>query len=210
MTSAEATGVTAARAPRPGGRLIDRGAIFAGWVGLGMAIVIVISFELIFAVQAFVFLAAPLAGAVIGAYANVRSERWRPRARVLANALYAGLVTSLGLTLLYVALRLLFIFADDGYPLFNRTDPASTLLPLYCAPGPDCTHQRYIAAGRREELAAAGVTDAATFEAFVLREHLQGGLTLILLTTGGALVAGGLRSLRNAPAGEEPTAPIGG
>ncbi len=65
-------------------RFIDAGAVFAGWVGLGMALVIAIAFELIIPVQTVVFVGAPLAGIVIGVYANVRSERWRPRSASVA------------------------------------------------------------------------------------------------------------------------------
>ena len=75
------------------GRVLDRGAIFAGWVGLGMAVVIAISFELIIAVQSLVFLLAIPAGLLIGFYADARSVRRRPWWRVLVNALYAGLLT---------------------------------------------------------------------------------------------------------------------
>ncbi len=208
--------MTAVAAELPSGikprRFVDRGAIFAGWVGLGMGLVIAISFELIVAVQSIVFILAPLAGAVIGGYANVRSERWRPRSRVLANAAYAGLVTGVGLALLYVVLRLLFIYADTGYPAFNRTDPSTGQpTPPFCATGPACTYERYVAFGRGPELAAAGVTDAASFEPFVLREQLTGGLALIVLTLGGALVGGGIRALRPPePVPDARIAPIGG
>ena len=175
------------------GRFLDRGAVFAGWVGLGMALVIAIAFELIVAIQPIVFLIALPAGALIGAYANVRSERWRPPGRVLTNSAYAGLVTGIGLAVLYVAIRLLFIFADTGYRVESQGGQ------LTCAPGPACTYERYVAAGRGPELAASGVTDAAAFEAFVLGEHLAGGLTLIVLSAGGALLAGGLRATRTPP-----------
>ena len=70
-------------------RVIDQGAIFGGWVGVGMALVLAIAFELIIPVQTLVFMLAPLMGVLIGVYANVRSERWRPRGRVLMNALDA-------------------------------------------------------------------------------------------------------------------------
>ena len=56
-------------------RVLDRGAIFAGWVGAGMAAVIVLSFELVIPVQPVVFYSAPFAGLLIGYYANQRSER---------------------------------------------------------------------------------------------------------------------------------------
>ncbi len=175
------------------GRFLDRGAIFAGWVGLGMGLVIAIAFELIVAIQPLVFLLALPAGALIGAYANVRSERWRPRGRVLANSAYAGLVTGIGLAVLYVAIRLLFIYADSGYRVPTQGGQLS------CATGPACTYERYLAAGRGPELAASGVTDGASFEAFVLTEHLSGGLTLVALSAGGALLAGGLRAWRTPP-----------
>lgn len=156
-----------------------------------MALVIAIAFELIIPIQPFVFLAAPLAGAVIGAYANVRAERWRPRARVLANAAYAGLVTGGGLVVLYVTLRLVFVYADSG----ALPDGSS----LDCSPGPACVYQRYLEAGRGDELGAAGISDAASFEAAVLREQAFGAAILLTLTTGGAILAGGTRALRSAP-----------
>ncbi len=186
-------------------RYLDRGAVFAGWVGLGMGLVIAIAFELIVAVQSLVFLIAPLGGAVIGAYANVRSERWRPRGRVMINAAYAGLVTGVGLAILYVALRLLFVYADSGYRVAAQGGQLS------CDPGPACTYERYVAEGRAADLAVAGVTDAASFEGFVLREHLVGGMTLVALTLGGALVGGALRAMRPpAPGLDRRMAPIGG
>lgn len=186
------------------GRFLDRGAIFAGWVGLGMGLVIAIAFELIVAIQPLVFLLALPAGALIGAYANVRSERWRPRGRVLANSAYAGLVTGIGLAVLYVAIRLLFIYADSGYRVPTQGGQLS------CATGPACTYERYLASGRGPELTAGGVTDGASFEAFVLTEHLSGGLTLLVLSVGGALLAGGLRASRTPPAAPEaPTRSAG-
>ena len=57
------------RRRRPG-RFIDKGAVFAGYVGIGMALVIAIAFALIIPVQTLVFLAAPIAGLLIGGYAN--------------------------------------------------------------------------------------------------------------------------------------------
>ncbi len=179
------------------GRFLDRGAIFAGWVGLGMGLVIAIAFELIVAIQPLVFLLALPAGALIGAYANVRSERWRPRGRVLTNAAYAGLVTGVGLALLYVAIRLLFIYADSGYRVDSQGGQ------LACSPGPACTYERYLAAGRGPELRASGVSDGVSFERFVLGEHLSGGLTLIALSAVGALIAGGLRASRTPPPASE-------
>jgi hypothetical protein len=180
----------AGHAPSAGrtGRFIDRGAVFAGYVGLGMALVIAIAFELIIAVQSLVFIIAPIAGLLIGGYANQRSERWRPMKRVFANAIWAGLVSGLGLAVTYVALRLLFIFADAG------SLPDGTQLD--CQPGPECTYQRYVAEGKAAELASYGVTDGPSFGAFALREQAKGAGLIVLLTLSGSLVAAGIRSVR--------------
>jgi hypothetical protein len=178
-------------------RFVDRGAIFAGWVGLGMAVVIAIGLELILAVQSLVFLAALPAGLLIGAYAETRSARKRPWRRVLANALYAGLVTAVSLALLYGGVRLLFVYADSGYRDTGQGGP------LVCRTGPDCTYQRYLADPvHGPELAAAGVHDAADFERFVLQGQLNGAITIVTLTLGGALMGGAFSALRSErPAG---------
>ena len=178
--------------------MLDRGAIYAALVGLGMAVTIAISFELVVAIQALVFLAAPFAGAVIGFYANHRSERWRPRWRLFANAGFAGLVTGLGLALMYVGLRLLFIYADSGY----RPEPMGGQLD--CATGPQCTYARLLDDGRGEDLAAGGIADVAAFEAAVWRWQGETLLTLTLLTVAGALGAATWRAVRR-PSGDMST-----
>jgi hypothetical protein len=184
-------------------RLIDRGAVFAGWVGLGMALVVAIAFELIVAVQSIVFVAAPLIGLIIGIYANIRSERRRPRWRVLANSAWAGIVTGVGLAVIYVVLRLVFLYGDTGVLISGEA--------LECRTGPECTYMRYVEAGRADDLAQVGVTDAATYEAAALREQFFGGLTLIGLTMAGSMAGGVARSLGAAssrPEDEtEPAAP---
>ena len=193
-------------------RFIDSGAVFAGWVGLGMALVLAIAFELIIPVQTVVFLLAPVMGVLIGVYANVRAERWRPRGRVLANAAYAGAVTGVAMALLYVAIRLVFLYGDGG----SLPDGTS----LSCRTGPDCTYARYVDAGQGDELAEIGVTDAASLEAAVWRELLATGTGLFVLTLGGALVGGLARSLASQPgesrsirlstaAGTPPGEPLG-
>jgi hypothetical protein len=184
-------------------RFVDRGAVFAGSVGLGMALVIAIAFELVIAVQPIVFLVAPIAGILIGGYANQRSERWRPRRRVLANSIYAGLVTGIALAVMYAVLRLVFIFADTGYPDFNRRDDTGAQIGIQCNTGPDCTYQRYLAAGRDPELTAAGVVDGGTFGSFVVREQLQGAGYLIVLTLVGSLIPAAWRSV-NSPKDSQP------
>lgn len=151
-----------------------------------MAVVIAIAFELIVAVQSIVFLVAPLAGLLIGGYADSRSERRRPWLRVVANAAYAGLITGIGLALLYGSIRLLFVYADSGY-----RDPGLGGQIAGCATGPACTYQRYLEAGRGGELEAAGVRDAAAFERHVVGQQLTGAVVLVGLTTVGA-VAGGV------------------
>ena len=74
-------------------RFIDRGAVVAGWIGLGTAVVLVIAFALVVPIQPVVYVAALPVGLLIGWYANAKSERFRPRGRAMANALWAGLLT---------------------------------------------------------------------------------------------------------------------
>ncbi len=149
-----------------------------------MAVIIAIAFELIVAVQSIVFLVAPLAGLLIGAYANARSERRRPWSRVLTNGAYAGLVTGVGLALLYAGIRLLFIYADSGYRVPAQGGQ------IACPTGPACTYERYLLEGRRPELEAVGIRDVASFERYVVRQHLTGTLVLTGLTTLGGVLGG--------------------
>ena len=164
--------------------LIDPGAVLAGWVGMGVALMVVIGLELVLAIQSLVFVVAPLCGLLIGFYADARARRRRPVWRVIANAAYAGLVTGLALALLYGGLRLLFIYADTGFPDFNRPGQET------CATGPGCTYARYLRLGQGEQLAARGITDAAAFERTVLAEQVNGAMLLLGGTLAGALVGG--------------------
>lgn len=172
-------------------RVVDAGAVFAGWVGLGMALVIVIAFALIIPVQAVVFVLAPLAGAIIGVYANVRAERWRPRGKVLLNAAWAGFATGVAIALFYVVIRLVFIYGDTG------ALPDGTR--INCQSGPQCNYLRYVNAGQQADLAAVGIVDAATYEAAKWQELAVYGPGLVLLTVGGALVGGLARSFAPMP-----------
>jgi hypothetical protein len=183
-------------------RVLDPGAVFAGWIGVGMSVLVAISFALIVAVQSLVFLFAPLGGLLIGYYANARSARRRPWWRLFANAGYAALVTGVSLALLYAGLRLLFVYADTGYPDFNLPGTPT------CATGPDCTYQRYVKAGRAEELARLGVSDAAAFERYVLREQLNGAVSLIALTLSGAAVGAALHGLSGRREERAPAYPV--
>jgi hypothetical protein len=175
-------------------RVIDKGAIFAGWVGIGMALVLAIAFELIIPVQTLVFVLAPLMGVLIGVYANVRSERWRPRGRVLANSAYAAVVTGLAVAILYIVLRLIFIYGDTG----AMPDGSS----LSCNTGPDCIYARYVNAGQADQLAPLGITDGASLAAAAWRELLIFGGGLIVLTVAGGLIGGAIRSVAKVPTSE--------
>jgi hypothetical protein len=175
------------------GRVLDRGAIYAAMVGLGLAVTIAISFALVVAIQALVFLSAPLAGLVIGFYANHKSERWRPRWRLFSNAGFAGLVTGFSLALMYVGIRLLFIYADSGF----RPEPQGGQLD--CAIGPDCYYARFVAAGEGERLASEGITGAVTLERAVWGSQAEWLLIITGLTTAGALAAATWRAVRRPP-----------
>ena len=187
-------------------RLVDRGAITAAWVGVGMAVTIGVSFLLVIPIEPLYWYLALPAGLMIGYYANARSGRpggaW---GRILANALYAGLVTGLTLALLLLAVKALFFNADSGYR------DASSGGQITCATGADCVYRRYLAAGQGEALAAAGVSDTASFTAFYWREQLAtGGLLLGLATVGGlggGLIYGATRPKATPPSpSPQPTA----
>ncbi len=196
------------RAPAPTrpGRFVDRGSVFAGYVGIGMAIVVVIAFALIIPVQTLVFLAAPLCGLVIGNYANTRSGRWRPMRRVFANAAWAGFVTGLSIALMYMAIRLLFVFADTGQMPDGSvvtTGTAADGTPIACTPGPDCTFHRYLSdptlAETGQDLLAQGITDGDSFARAFMGQLVAGGAWIVVLTVAGAVAAGGIRAVRTVP-----------
>jgi hypothetical protein len=185
-------------------RFVDRGAVFAGYVGLGTAVVVVLAFALIVPIQVIVYLLAVPVGLLIGWYANVRAERWRPRGRAFVNAVWAGAVTALVLAVFYVGVRLLFIYADTGYPDYNRINlKTGEAIPPFCVTGPDCTYQRYVSdPGRKADLERAGVLDSASFGRFILGEQVGGGVFLFGSTVAGAAAAGAWRAL--APRRAEP------
>jgi hypothetical protein len=196
-TAGQAADPSAAPArPSRLGRFVDRGAIFAGYVGIGMAVVIAIAFELIIPVQTLVFIAAPISGVLIGAYANQRSLRWRPMKRVFANALWAAVVTAVSLALIYGTIRMLFVYADSG---FRNPGQGGQIT---CQTGPDCTWKRYLEDGKGPELIASGVTDGRSFGSYFLVNTviINGAGLIIMLTVGGALIAAGFRSIQTPPA----------
>jgi len=177
-------------------RLVDRGAIVAAWVGVGMAVTIGVSFLLVIPIEPIYWYLALPAGLMIGYYANARSRRaGGPWPRILANGLLAGLATGIAYALLLLGVKALFFFADDGY----RDQGGS----LACTPGPDCVYQRYVAAGQGPQLAAAGVRDATSFAALYWREQLSTATLVLVLPAVGALGGAALFGVtqRRSPAG---------
>ena len=171
-------------------RFVDRGAIVAAFVGVGMAVTMAISFLLVIPIEpAYILLAFP-GGLVIGYYANARSARargeWR---RILPNGLFAGLVTGIVLALLLLGTKALFFYGDTGYPDFNRVENGVAVGPT-CANGADCVFRRY-ATAEPDDLAAAGVTDAASFTSVYWAQQWSTA-RLLVLGTAAAGLAGAL------------------
>ncbi len=183
--------------------MLDRGAVYAAMIGLGMAVTIAISFGLVIAIQPLVFISAPLAGLTIGWYANHKSMRWRPRWRLFANAGFAGVFTGLSLALMYVAFRLLFIYADSGY----RPEPMGG--QFECSNGPECTYVRLIEDPERAQaLQEEGVTDVDSYTAFVWRTSGEWMLQLTGFTLIAAVIPAGWRAWQPPPTDEEIAARI--
>lgn len=168
-------------------RIVDRGAITAAWVGLGMAVTVVVSFVLVIPIEFLVAPAALLGGMLIGYYANARSERaGGPWGRIIANALLAGLVTGLTYALLLLGVKAIFFSADNGFR------DASSGGSLSCQTGADCVFQRYLAIpGRREAFEAAGIHTVEQFTQLYWAEQLSTSGTIVALSLAGA-AAGGL------------------
>jgi hypothetical protein len=170
-------------------RFVDRGAIGAAYVGIGMAVVIGISFLLVIPIEPVYWLLSLPAGLLIGYYANARSERAAgPWTRILANGLFAGFVTAVTMAVLLLGIKALFFYADNGYR------DASLGAPLECASGPDCVYARYLADGRGADLEAVGVTDVDSFTALYWGQQLSTAGTVFALTllggVGGAIAYG--------------------
>jgi hypothetical protein len=170
-------------------RFVDRGAIVAGYVGIGMAITMAIGFLLVIPIEpAYVLLSIP-GGMIIGYYANARSARargqWR---RIVPNALLAGVVTGLTLASLALGTKALFYFADGGYPDFNRVDNGANVGPT-CVSGGDCVYHRYLLA-EPGKLADAGITDAASFANAYWDQQWSNARLLVGTASGAALFGG--------------------
>lgn len=166
-------------------RVVDRGATAAAFVGIGMAVTIGVSFLLVIPIDPVYWMLSGPAGLLIGYYANSRSARsrgeWR---RMLANSLFAGVVTGLAFAALLLGVKALFFAADDGY-----RDPGLGGR-ISCQPGADCVFRRYLE-DQHETLATAGVTDAGTFSAYYWAQQRSAAVLLIVLSTSFG-VAGGV------------------
>jgi hypothetical protein len=178
--------------PRPGlmTRWVDRGAIYAGWVGVGMGVTIAVSFLLVIPIEPILWILALPAGLVIGYYANARSNRQAgPWSRILANGAYAGLLTALTLALCFLVTKWIFSSADNGYRNTASGGPIAG-----CETGADCVYQRYLAEGKGPEFEAAGITTADEFAAFYWGEQLGTASTVFVLGLlggfGGAAIYG--------------------
>ena len=189
-------------------RIVDRGAITAAYVGIGMAVTIAASFLLIIPIEPVIWLLAIPSGLLIGYYANQRSDRRAgPWSRILRNGLFAAFVTGLTSAALLLIIKSIFFFADNGYPDFNRVDPATRqAIPPYCETGAHCVYSRYLALGRGPELVSAGVTDAASFGSLYWGEQFSVAGSLLLMTTGGGLGGAVLYGLTR-PKPEVPSVP---
>ena len=163
-------------------RFVDRGAIVAAWVGVGMAVTIAISFLLVIPIEPVYWLLSLPAGLLIGYYANARSDRlsgpWR---RIVANGVFAGFVTAATMTVLLLGVKGLFFYADNGYR------DASLGAPLECPAGPGCVYARYLVDGRGPALEAAGVRDVASFTSFYWAQQGSSAGTVFGLTLAGGL-----------------------
>ena len=166
-------------------RLVDRGAVTAAYVGIGMAVTIGASFLLVIPIEPIYWLMAGPAGLLIGYYAGTRSARqrgeWR---RTLGNALFAGAVTGLTLAAMLLLVKVLFFAADDGY-----RDPGLGGR-ISCTSGADCVYRRYLER-QGADLAAAGVTDAGSFSTYYWAQQWSAASLLTGLAAGFG-VAGGV------------------
>jgi hypothetical protein len=187
---------------RLAGRIVDRGAIAAAFVGIGMAVTIVATFMLIIPIQEVIWLLALPSGLLIGYYANQRSDRRAgPWGRIVANGLFAGVVTGLSAAFLFLTVKALFFYADDGY-----RDP-SLGGRLSCNVGAECVYARYLDVGRGPDLVAAGVTDAGSFTGFYWGEQFSSGAIVLVLSSLGGLGGASLYGLFR----PKPSAgPVGG
>ena len=173
-------------------RIVDRGAIVAAYVGIGMAVTIAISFLLVIPIEPIYWILAVPAGLLIGYYANQRSDRRAgPWGRIVLNAVFAGLVTGLTLAAFLLVVKALFFLGDNGYPDFNRLDAKTRQpVPPFCDSGAGCVYARYLKNGAGPEFEAAGITDVDTFTSFYWGQQLSATGTVLVFTLLGGLGGG--------------------
>ena len=201
-----------ARPPRPRAegrvalvsRLVDRGAITAAYVGIGMAVTIVVSFMLIIPIEWIIWLLALPSGLLIGYYANQRSDRRAgPWGRILVNGLFAGLVTGLTAAVLLLAIKAPVLLRRQRLP---RPGPGRADRVLASVPTASTSATSTTGAG--PVLVAAGVTDAESFARFYWGEQFGSAGTILVLTTvgglGGAALYGVFRPKASVPATLDP------
>ena len=165
-------------------RFLDRGAIVAAYVGIGMAVTIAISFLLVIPIEPIYWLLALPSGLLIGYYANQRSDRRTgPWSRIIVNAAYAGLLTGLTMGVLLIGVKALFFYADNGYR------PTELGGSITCSGGAECVYLRY-REDSAAELAAAGITDASSFTGFYWGQQASSAVTVLVLTLAGGLGGG--------------------
>ncbi len=185
-------------------RFVDRGAIVAAWVGVGMAVTIGVSFLLVIPIEVLVVPTALFGGMMIGYYANARADRrGGPWSRLIANGLFAGAATGLALALLFLGVKALFFTADNGYR------DASSGGPLVCQSGADCVYQRYLAIGRGDAFEEAGITDVDSFTRFYWGEQLSSAGAFLALSVGGSLVGALMYGVTNRRSPDEISAATG-
>jgi hypothetical protein len=183
-------------------RVIDRGAITAGWVGIGVAVTLALSFLLIIPIEPIYWLLTLPAGLLIGYYADSKADRRSgPWGRILANGVFAGAVTGLAIAAFLLGIKALFFYADNGY-----RDPAAGG-NLACQTGADCAWKRYDA-DRGAALRGAGIVDAASFERAYWQQQFATAGALLVLTLagglGGAVIYGVSRPRRERSDGPTP------
>ena len=151
------------------------------------------------------WLMAPLAGVLIGYYANARADRragpWR---RILLNGVFASLLTAVTLAVLFECTKAIFFFADNGYRDAVQGGPIAG-----CASGADCVYQRYLAEeGKAAQFEKAGITDLASFTAFYWREQLGTTGTVTVLCLAGGVCGAAMYELKR-PKAQRPAAAPG-
>ena len=162
-------------------RIVDRGAITAAYVGMGVAVTLALSFLLIIPIEPIYWLLSLPAGLLIGYYANTRADRRQgPWLRILVNGLFSGLITGISLAVFLLAIKGLFFYGDDGYR------DASAGGRLTCQTGRDCSWARYDA-DRGAALRAAGISDAVSFERYYWQQQAGAAGMLVIVTTLGGL-----------------------